>query len=184
MKNFNYIDELKEIIKNRQLVEVFLHGGPTFKVGYLLHVNEDYLTFAEISPSATFSGVILCRMDDIEWISSESIYLDELSKQITDSSAYDQALRNIESIKKFTPSGIVEAFSGTKKLIELTSEDETVIAGRIIGFDKQYLLVDEYYAEYSQRFARKFINAVMIIRMAIDVPWVRTIEHSLSEKSL
>lgn len=181
---FDYQDELKKLITAKQLVEVSLIGAPTYKVAYLLSANDDYLTFAEISSSATFSGVILCRMNQVDWISSESLYVDELSKQITDESLYKQATDNIKNFKKFTPSGFITAFAGTSTIIELTDEDENVFAGRIVGHGEQHLLVDEYYAENQQRFARKYFNIANISRMAVDVPWLRTISRSLADKNL
>lgn len=184
MVNFDYLNELNKLIDGRQLVEVFLNGAPTFKVGYLISANENYLTLAEISSSATFSGVIICRMGDIDWISSESIYLSELSKQIADDSLYERALQNVKDIKKFTPSGFLDAFSGTDTIVELTDEDENTLAGRIVGYNETHIVLDEYYAEYNQRFARKFISAAIIIRLALDVPWLRTIAQSIADKNL
>lgn len=184
MNSFNYQDELKKLIKDRQLVEVSLHGAPTFKVAYLLSANDDYLTFAEVSSSATFAGVVLCRMDDVDSIGTESIYTSELSKRITDDSLYNQALDNIKSIKKFTPSGFVKAFGGTETIVELIDVDENEFAGRIIGSGDKYILFDEYYSEYAQRLVRKYVNAANISRIAVDVPWLRTISRSLADKNL
>lgn len=184
MSAFDYQAELQKMIENKQLVEVSFYGAPTFKVAYLLNVNEEYLTFAEVSSSATFSGVILCRMNSIDWIASEAIYLDELSKRITDDSMYQQAQENIKSIKKFTPSGFLSAFAETQTIVELTDEDENIIAGRIIGYGKQHVLIDEYASEHHERVARKYVDVVGIARIAIDVPWLRTIALFLADRGL
>lgn len=184
MNTFDYQDELRKMIDNRQLVEVSFYGAPTFKVAYLLSANEDYLTFAEVSSSGTFSGVILCRMNSVDWIASEAIYLTELAKQITDESLYKQAQESIKGIKKFTPSGFITAFAGTETIVEFTDEDENIIAGRIIGHGKQHILVDEYASEHHERVARKYIDIVGIARISVDVPWLRTITRSLADRKL
>ena len=82
MQQFDYQAELKKIIDGKQLVEVYLHDAPTYKVAYILSANNEYLTFAEVSSSATFSGVIICHLSDVDSVRAETPYLGELAKQI------------------------------------------------------------------------------------------------------
>ena len=184
MKQFDFQAELKKIIDAKQLVEIFLHGAPTYKVAYLLNANNDYLTFAEVSSSALFSGVIICNLSDVDWIGVETPYLGELAKQIVDDSVYKQATEDIKNIKEFSFKGFVSAFVDTKRIVEITDEDETVTAGRVLNQDDKVLVFDEYSAENTRKLARMFFNKNSIIRIAIDVPWLRTIERFLEDKNI
>lgn len=184
MKKFDYQKELQRIIADKQLVEINLSEAPTFKVAYILNANENYITYAEISSSATFSGVTICRTEDIDYISVNTIYLSELSKQITDNSLYQQAQQNVKSIEVFTPSGFISALEGTKTIVELTTENEVTIAGRITGHDKNTLVLDEYSSESDRCIARSYFNVRIIVRISLDVPWIRTISRSLEDKNL
>lgn len=184
MSSLNYHAELQKIIDNHQLAEVHLHGVPTYKVAYVLNVNEDFLTFAEVSSSATFAGVIICRMEDIDALKTDSLYLGELAKQLTDSSVYTQAIHTIEQLKKFTFDGWLAAFAGSTTVHEVVYGNEDSFAGRIISYNDDILLIDEFYADADRRFARTYINRDVITRLAIGVPWTRTIARSLIDKQL
>lgn len=184
MKKLNYQNELKKIINSKQLAEVFLHGAPTYKVAYLLSANKDFLTFAEVSSSAQFAGVIMCRMQDIDSISLDSLYLKEIVKQIPGDSLYQQALQSITGLKKFTFDGFISALENTKTVVEITTENEITIGGRIVGHDDTVIVFDEYAAGNDQRLAHTFFDRTTIIRISIEVPWLRTIARFLAEKKL
>jgi hypothetical protein len=184
MQTFHFKSELQEIISNKKLVEITLDGAPTYKVAYILAANDDYLTFAEVSSSASFSGVSMCRTKDINIISVDTIYLSELVKLIPGESLYLQALKNVENVTDFTPSGLITAVEGTKTLVELTTIDEEVIAGRIINHDDEIIVLDEYSSESDRRIAHSYYRVAHIIRISLDVPWVRTITRSLADKNL
>lgn len=176
---------LQKIIQDKQLVEIFLHGAPTYKVAYLLAIYEDFITFAEVSSSATFSGVILCRLSDIDWIGTDTLYTHELSKQILDDSIYKQAQENVKHIKKFSPSGFFDAFKGTKTIVELTDSEENAYAGRIVDVGHNpFIILDEYSSEFSQRVSRKYMNVANLSRFAVNVPWLRTITRTLADRNL
>jgi len=184
MQQFDYQAELKKIIDGKQLVEVYLHDAPTYKVAYILSANNEYLTFAEVSSSATFSGVIICHLSDVDSVRAETPYLGELAKQIKDNFIYEQALRDTEGVKEFTFKGFVLAFENTNNIVELTLGNDDTVAGRIVAQDDKVIALDEYTAENDRRLARTYFNKDVVVRLAIDVPWLRTISRSLADKNL
>lgn len=184
MKNFDYSAELKKIIEGKQLVEVHLQGAPSFKVAYLLAANNDYLTFAEVSSSATFAGVIMCWMEDVDAIKVETIYLSELSKQIPDGSIHAKARELIKGMKSGTFDEFFASLEKSQTIAEITYENEDTLAGRVMGQTDSILVLDEYYAENDRRFARSYINKDIILRVAVDLTWLRTITNSLVDKKL
>lgn len=184
MNSFNYQAELQRVIEQKQLAQVFLNGAPTFKVAYLLSANEEYLTFAEVSSSATFAGVMICRLSGIDAVKVSNLYLGELIKQIPGESLHQQAQKTIESIKEFTFDGFLTAFEGTKSIVELVDDNEDTFAGRLIGHDDQVIAMDEFYTEYDRLFARSYVNRSIITRMGVEIPWLRTIALSLADKNI
>lgn len=184
MKNSIFLKELQSIIKSRQLVEINLKGAPTYKVAYILAINDEYITFAEVSSSASFAGVIICFTEDIESISIDTIYLSELSKQIINDSLYTLAENTIKEVREFTFEGFVSAFKNTSTVLEITTENEVTIAGRVITINNDILLLDEYSSESDRRIARSYFKREVIVRLAIDVPWLRTISRSLVDKNI
>lgn len=184
MDQINYFSELKKIADSKQLVEINLHGAPTFKVGYILGSNEDFLTFAEVHSSAAYAGTIICRMEDIESIKTETLYLAELVKRIKDDSIYSQAIEDTKNIKDNTFDGFIASFISTDTIVEVTNTNEETYAGRLVGHDSDVLVLDEYYSEYPKRLAHTYLNKAYISRLAISVPWLITISRSLVDKNL
>lgn len=183
MKSFDYYQELNRLIKDRQLVEIYLSGAPTFKVAYLLHADADYLTFAEVGSNASFNGVTICSADDVDSVSTGTPYLNQLAEQL-DPAVYKQGLQHASLIKDFSFAGFVSAFAGTNTLVEVTQDNETVIAGRLIAQDDHVLALDEYSTDAPERIARTYISKDRIIRLSVDVPWTRTITRFLSNNNL
>ncbi|MBI1872237.1 hypothetical protein HYS10_02330 [Candidatus Collierbacteria bacterium] len=184
MKKFDFQTELKRIIDSRQLVEVNLHGAPTYLVAYILSANDKYLTFAVVSSSATLTGVTICHMVDVDSISIETIYLSELAKQISDDSIYQQALKDVQNIKEFTFDGFASGLENTKTLVEITTDNDDNISGRIAGHSDDILILDEYSSESDRRIRRTYFNRETIVRISLDVAWIRTISRSLDDKNI
>lgn len=184
MNEFSFQNELKNIVDSRQLVEMVLDGEPDYRVVYFLSADENFVTFAEINSAAGYVGVSICRMADITSISVDTIYLSELTKQIQGDSLYLQAKKAVESIETFTPSGFISALEDTKTVVELTTHARESIAGRIVGHDDTVLVLDEYSSESDRRIARTYFRFPEIVRIAVDVPWLRTISQSLLNKNL
>jgi hypothetical protein len=153
-------------------------------VAYLLCANEEFLTFAEVSSSALFAGVIMCKLADVDALKTETIYLGELVKSITDDSLYQQAAKAIENISDFTFDGFASGFEGADTLLEIVDENEDTFVGRVMAHDENVLVLDEYYTENDRRFAHSYINFATIIRLGINVPWVRTVARSLADKNI
>lgn len=184
MNPLNYQSELQKIIDGKQLVEVNLHGAPTYLVAYILSANDEFLTLGVVSSSATFTGVTICRTDDVDSISVESIYLSELVKQISANSIYEQAIDDIKDITELTFDGFAAGLEGTKTLVEITTDNDDNIAGRIVSHNDNVLVLDEYSSESDRRLRRTYFNRNTIVRMSIDVAWIRTIARSLADKNL
>ncbi len=184
MSTFHFSELLTQLIADKNLVEVHLAGAPTYKVAYLLGASEEFLTFAEVSSSATLSGVIMCRMDDVEAIKTETIYCGELAKQLAGDSLYQQAVAVSAKLEAHTFDGFMSAFAKTATLVEVTDLNENVVAGRVIDHDDKILVLDEFYAENDRRFGRSYISQPTIARLAVLVPWINTIARSLADKNL
>lgn len=184
MKALDYQSELQKIIDAKQLVEVVIHGFPPFIAAYILNANDEYITLAEVSSSATLAGVMILRASDIDYISVETLYLSELIKQIKDDTVYRQAIVNVQNIKDFTFNGFAQCFEDSSTLVELTLYDEDIIAGRIVGHNDKILVLDEYSTHSDRRVRRTYFNFDSVSRITLDIPWIRTIARSLADKNI
>lgn len=184
MKKFDFTSKFNNITKNKELVEISLHGAPTFKVAYVLGAAKEHLLFAEINSSALPNGITICQTSDIDFIALDTVYTSELVKRIEGASLFDQAVKEAKPIKKYTFEGFISAFENTKTIVEITTDEEVVYAGRIIGHDDKVLVLDEYSTESDKCLGHLYFNRSIISRLSIDVPWLRTIERSLADKNL
>jgi hypothetical protein len=180
MKKFNYRDELKKIIASKQLVEVNFRHDSEHAVSYILNANDEYLTFARISNSATLQGVITCLTRDLESIQVGTTFITELSKDIQDDSLHTEASKLLENVKKFSFEGIVSAFEGTDTIIEVTTVDNDNFSGKVIALDDRAMVLDEYYPQDPGRFARTYLNPSLLLRVTVGGPWLKIISRSIT----
>jgi hypothetical protein len=185
MKNFDFQTDLKRVIDSKLLVEINLGLGGNLNhvVAYIINANDDYLTFARISNDATLQGVTICLMRDIESIQTETKFIKELMKDITDDSLYQRVKKDIDKIKDFTFLGFISAFEATNTIIDITSENESY-TGRVFAHDDKILVIDEYYAEDDGRFARSYINPSIITSITVGGTWLKIIARSLADKGI
>lgn len=184
MTTFNYSDELKKLTQDRQLAEVFLKGAPTYKVAYLLAVTDEYLTFAEVNSSAQFAGIIICHLNDVESISVKTEYLTVLAGHIQVESVFEKITQSLGQLTDFTFTGFFSAFENQGRIMAITLDNEDEVAGRVMGYNDQVLMLDEYVAGRDHCVARSYYNLNSIIRLSVDVPWLRTISRYLQENNL
>lgn len=184
MKHFDQLEELQKTKEAKELVEIYLNGAPTYKVAYILHLTPEYLTFAEVGSNTLLTGVTICSTDDIASISTNTIYLDEFTKQISHEPIYQQALNDIAGISEFTFDGFLSQLVKSQTVTELTTENEEIIAGRVAGYTDDIVIFDEYSVENTRRIARTYFNRDLILRISVDVPWLRTIARFLAENNL
>lgn len=182
---FSFENDLEEIVASKKLIEIQLNGESSLnKVGYIVAVNKEFLTFADINPTGAFVFVSIYRMDDINAIKVETVYLSEFSKKITDDSIYEQALKLVENIEEYSFDGFISAFEGTKQIIEIDDENDDELSGRIVSHDDKVVVLDEYYAEYAQRFSRSYIRKSNITKISVGAPWLQTISRALTDRNL
>lgn len=185
MKKFNYKDELKKIIENKQLTQVYLNGEPNqFKVAYIIDANSDYLTLGEINDNTSLDGVGIYRIRDIALLKVDTVYLNEFIKQINHDSLYKQISSDLVGIKKFTIEGFVSVFENTNTVVEILTEDANALVGRIIAHDDEAVVLAEFKAEVDRSMGRTYVNFDMIARIAVDIPYLRVISKSLTDKNL
>ncbi len=183
MAKFNYLDELKKIVDSKKLVELNLPQEEGV-VAYVLRVNEEFITIAEISASAILLAVSTYRLSDISQIKLDSIYLSEFSKMLTDKSLYLEAKKSIESMKDCSFNGFLEAFVGTETLVELADEKGDTFQGKIVSYEDDRIIMDEYYSQYDKRFARTIIKRDILVGFAVNTPRIRILSRVLAEKNL
>lgn len=183
MKKFNFQEELKRLIESKQLVELNLNleGKLGHGVGYIIDANEEYITFARVTNDATLEGVTICLTQGIESIETETNFTKELAKDITNDALYQEAIKNVEKVKKFSFLGFVSAFENTPAIVDISSENQNY-TGRIIDHDDEMLVIDEYFAEDFGRFSRSYINPSIITSITVGGTWLKIIARSLSDK--
>lgn len=184
MKKSVYISKFNNVTKNKELVEISFHGDQTYKVAYILGAADKCLLFAEVSSSGTVAGITICKTEDIDSVSLETIYISELIKQIPGDSLFNQAMKSIANVKEYTFDGFISAFENTKTIVEVTTDDENTFAGRIVEHSDETLVLDEYSSEMDRCLGHVYFNRSIISKLAIDVPWLRTIARSLADKNL
>ncbi|MDQ3008165.1 MAG: hypothetical protein M3Q81_01060 [bacterium] len=185
MKKFNYNDELRDIIDTKRLVEINLGLSSPLDhcIAYLLDANDDYLTFARISNDIALQGITICRMDDMEAIEADTGFINELQKGITNNSLHTEVSDDIKGVKEFSFKGFISAFEATKTIIDITSENRS-FTGRLAGYDKKILAIDEYYAEDNKRFSRTYINPANITAITVSGTWLKIISRSLTDNNI
>ena len=185
MNTFRFQDEVQKIIDAKKLVEVDLLLGGKFDhfIAFLIHVNDDYLTFARVSNDVTLQGVTICRMESLESIQTETGFVRELRKSLPDDTLFKESLKEVQLVKDFTFQGFTSAFVDTDRVLDVTSENEG-FTGKVIAYDESILLLDEYYAEDEERFARTYINPAIITTITVGGTWLKLIERSLAAKAL
>lgn len=184
MKNFNFQNELKNLIEKQKLVEIrFRELTGDFKVAYILNANSEFITLAEISDHGELDGVCMYHSDEICSFSYETFYLNKLEKKVNPS-ALKQALKDIEKVKDFSFVGLASAFEDTDTIVEVAYEADSKPAGKIIGHDENTLFLVELDDEFKgpQGFlAYTLINLSTVTRMSLDIPYMRDIATSLKK---
>jgi hypothetical protein len=187
MQKSNYKDDLKKVIDSKQLVEIDLSltGKLDHFIAYILDANDDFLTVARISNDLTVQGVTICRMSDVETIQTETGFVKDLSKGITDDSLLKKVKVETEKVKNLTFGGFISAFENTKTIIEITTQDDENFTGRIVNNDnKRFLILDEYFPGDHGRFARTYINPAIITSFTVGGTWLETITRSVADQNL
>ncbi len=185
MKNFNYQNELKKIVENKQLVQVYFHDTPSdYSVAYLLSADDDFITLAEIANTAAFDGVTIRHMSDVDIIKPDTIYLNELMKQITDDSLYQQAMKDVEGIEKFSFDGFISGLENTGTIVEILSTNGDNFTGKITGYDDEVLILEEYRSELPRTLSRAYIRLKVVAQISVDIPYLRIIARALADKSI
>lgn len=184
MKQFNIQNELKKIIDSKQLIEIDLRGIEELIYAYLLKSNEEYLTLAVINANGMFSGVTICRMEDINLISTESNFINEMAKLVESDSVYLQSLKEIEDIEEFTFIGFVSYLEETKSVAAVTRDNQENIEGRIAGFDDMFMVIDEYAAGKDKKIARTYFPFSDITRISVGTILLKSTSKYLAENNL
>lgn len=175
MDKFNYIDELKKIATNKQLVEVRYVDRPhEFHVAYILDANEEYLTLAEIDQECNFDSITIYRAESIRSIKTETSYLKKLAMKVSPG-VYEKALKNIENLKTFSFEGFCAAFEGTNTLVEVACVNEDTLTGKIVGYDKEGLALNEYDGKQVGVVGYALVSFPTIDWLSVDTPWLRNI---------
>lgn len=184
MKHFDQLEDLQKTKEARELVEIFLNGVPTMKVAFLLHVSPEYLTFIEVSPEATLDGVTVCKGEDIDSISTDTIYLREFSKFHSLDEVYQQGLQSMSGVKEHTFDGMYAYLEQTAVVTQITTYSEETVTCRIVGRTDNILIFDEYAVENKERIARTYFDSDKISRVTIELPRLRLISRFLAENNL
>ncbi len=185
MNNFNYQNELKKIVQSKQLVQVHRNSTTNeFKAAYIVSIDDKYLTLIEVANDGTPFGVSIRHMDEVDVIKVETIYLSELAKHVNRDALYQQAMKSIENIKRFTFDGFASGLENTNTIVEVLKENGDVLIGRIVGHDDKILVLDEYREETDRRFARCYITFEIVAQISVDIPYLNIITQSLTDKNL
>jgi hypothetical protein len=185
MQTFNFQTQLQELISERQLLEInfnLLEGLSHLK-GYLLDVNDEYLLMASITNDLTLQGVTMCLRKDVISFQIETNFLMELQKGLTDDEVFQQAIAFTKKINATSFLGFISALECSPTLVTIVTETESY-TGRVISHDDEMLVLDEYYAEDTGRFARTFLNPSHIISITTGGAWLGIIERSLQDKQI
>lgn len=184
-EKFKLATQIQFWIDNKQLVQI--HNSERtadFDVAYILHFENNFLTFTDIGTDGKYGGIIMCHIDDVQLFKTESLYLQELVKKVDNDSIYQQAKEDIDGIDKFTPSGLLSTFKGEKTIVGITYSSGERFAGRVIDLSGPTLVIDEYGSEYDRRFSRTYLKAENITRIFLSFNWLKTIARSLRDKNI
>lgn len=180
MNKFSYQNALKEIIDNRQLVEINVRDDDERSTAYLLDINDEYLVFARVTNDATLGGVTICLVSDLESIQTQTRFAEALSTLVKSDSLLKEAQQYLKSVKKTSFKDFVSAFKDDQALVDVKTID-SAFTGRIIDFDNQILVLDEFYIEESVSFARTYLNPSTITSITVGGSWLNVVSRSLSE---
>lgn len=152
-------------------------------VAYLLRASDEFITIAEISASMTLLAVSTYRLSEVELIKTESLYLDQFFKQVTDDSLYQRAQKAIELMNGCSFDEFFQSFTHTDTFVEIVKENGDSLQGKIIGYDDKVILLEEYYSQFERRFARSYVNRDIINCLAVDTPRLRILTKSIADKN-
>lgn len=180
MNNFNLKAEIQKWINEKKLVQIHhSEHSQDFDVAYIFHLDNDYITFADLGTHGIYGGITICHLDEVNLFKTESIYLSQFAKKIKNDNIYQKALATLSKINKFTPEGLFISLRGEKDIVGLqyiTGED---FGGRIVDFDEKTLILDEYNCENAQSFARTYLIIDKIVKIKLAADWLNTISQAL-----
>lgn len=176
MSKFDYQNELKRLMNSGELVSVrFRTSSDSFKAGYILEITPENLLLMEVDDVTKLDGVTLYRMSDITAVAIDTPYLREMKKQVPKDAIYPQVQLILRGLKKITFESFIELFEGTNQIVEIMTEDPNTWTGKIIAHDDSVVVLDEYDFGKVERSARSYIDLSQIGRMAIEIPYLKTI---------
>lgn len=180
MQKFHFQNEISKLVENKTLTAVRFKKTPgEFKVAYLIDVNTEFTTLAEIDERGELDGVCMYRSEEISSFSTHTQYMSKLEEKI-DSSLLEHALEKIEKVKEFNFRGFAKAFENTDTLVEVEYQTNFGPAGKIIGYDEEALLLHEL-DEHDGVISHALIKFSSITCMSIDIPYMRVIVASLKK---
>lgn len=180
MSNFNYQDELKRLIKNKELIEVDIRDDDERRTSYLFSINDEYLVFARVTNDATLGGVTICLTRDLGAIQTETRFCKALAANIKGNSLYDEALQYIQQVRQMNFRGFISAFKGSRTLLDIQTIEGS-FAGRVIDFDDDILVLDEYYVEEGLKASRTYLNQSSITSITVGSSWLKVVSSALPD---
>lgn len=184
MSKFNYQDELKRMVINKQLVEVHFRRDDEGLTAYLFFLNDEYLLFGEISKDATFHGTSICLSREVESIQTETKFIKELNKTIKNNNLHEEAWECIKGLKKPSFKDFLSLFQGSKTLLSIKTVDGAIFTGRVFALDDGVVVLDEYFLEDDERFSRTYIRQSLINSITVGGTWLEMNTKALKEKNL
>ncbi len=182
MNNFNFQTEIQKIIENKQLAEVRFRDVPgEFKVAFILNINAEFITLAEVDNLGELDGIGMYFFDQISSINTSTLYLNRLKKNVT-ASVWEEAMKSIAGVTDFSFSGLAAFLEKKKKFVEVAYEADFMPVGKIVGYDNQALSFIEIDELHTQPIAHTVILLSAITRMSLDTPYIRDIETSLNKR--
>lgn len=179
-EKFKLTTQIQSWIDNKQLVQIHSNERINdFEIAYILHLENNFLTFIKIGVNGKYDGIVMCLISDVQLFKAESLYLRELEKKVDKDSIYQQVTKVVSGINKFTPSGILSTFKSEKNIIGIIYNFEEKFTGRIVDFSGPTLVIDEYNSEFDHRFSRTYLKTENITRIILNSNWLKSIEYSL-----
>jgi hypothetical protein len=182
MKKFNDLSEFKKIINQKQLVRIYFGNDMSCYDGYILNVNEEYITIATITPTGNFQSVEIHLFDDFNSIDTKTNYLNEMVKHI-DETVYKQALEIIKNIKTFSFEGFERAFLSSKTPIQITINDDEFFEGRVSAVG-EVLFLDEYAIGSNLCISNTIIHPSHITKISVGLPLLQSLAHYLDDMGI
>ena len=175
MKNLDFQAELKKIMEDKRLVEIYFHRASSFGVCYIISVNVEYITLAIIGHNEVYLGVAIFPMSEVESIAIDTTYLKSLEKLLADNSLYKKALNDVKDIEEFTFDGFISSIEEIGTYAELHLEDERMFV-KIVNYNDDILAVDEYADNRKGIIAHTYYKRADIVRMVFKTPSLRMVE--------